>query len=154
MKSQGAQIITTNRKATHEYFIAERLECGIVLQGTEVKSLRAGRANLKDSYCKIKDDEAYLLKCHITPYEHGGYVNHEPERPRKLLLHRNEIKRLLRQVESKGITLIPLKMYFIDKGIVKVEIGLAKGKRQYDKRAALAAKDNRRERERIRKDSY
>jgi SsrA-binding protein len=139
--------IVTNKKAFHDYFILERIEAGLVLLGTEVKSLREGRANLKDSYARIDAGEAFLIDCHISPYPCGGHFNHEPLRPRKLLLKRMEIKRLLGKMTEKGFTLIPTKLYFKG-GRVKVEIGLAKGKKQYDKREALRKKEEKREIER------
>jgi len=143
--------ITTNKKAFHDYFILDKIEAGIELKGTEVKSVRAGQVNLKDSYAKIINQEVYLFKCHIAPYDFGGYDNHDPERDRRLLLHRNEIRRLQRSIENKGQTLIPLRVFMTEEGKVKVEIGLAKGKRQYDKREAIADKDARREMQRLRK---
>lgn len=154
MKKIDEKVITTNRKAFHDYIILDKVEAGIVLKGSEVKSLREGRANLKDSYVKVKNDEIYLVKSHISPYTYTGYDNHEPERDRKLLLHKSEIRKLKRNAEIKGISLIPLRMYFNDKGNVKVEIGLAKGKRLYDKRASLAEKEAKREIERARKGRY
>jgi SsrA-binding protein len=143
--------VTTNKKAFHDYFITDKIEAGIELKGTEVKSIRAGQINLKDSYAKIINQQVFLLKCHISPYDFGGYDNHDPERDRRLLLHRNEIRRLQRNIENKGQTLIPLRVLINAKGKVKVEIGLAKGKRQYDKREAIADKDARREMQRLRK---
>ena len=154
MKKNEEKNITTNRKAFHDYTILERIEAGIELKGTEVKSLRAGHGSLKESYAKIVNGEIFLIKSHIPLYEHGGFDNHKPERDRKLLLHKKEIRRLKRNVDIKGATLIPLKMYFNNMGKVKIELGLAKGKRQYDKRAALAARDAKREIDRLRKDSY
>jgi len=151
MPNEDVKVITTNKKAFHDYFILDKIEAGIELKGTEVKSIRAGQVNLKDSYAKITNRELYLLKCHIAPYDYGGYDNHNPERDRRLLLHRNEIRRLQREVENKGLTLIPLRVLITERGKVKVEIGLAKGKRQYDKRNALAEKEARREVERLRK---
>ena len=139
--------VTTNRKAFHDYQIHERYEAGISLVGTEVKSLREGRANLKDSYAVIKDSEAYLLNCHISPYSHGNIQNHDPLRTRKLLLHKKEINKLWGKTSQQGFTLIPLKIYFKN-GKAKVEIGLAKGKRQYEKRTAIKEKEARREIER------
>jgi SsrA-binding protein len=139
--------VTTNRKAFHDYHIHERYEAGISLVGTEVKSLREGRANLKDSYAVIKDSEAYLLNCHISPYSHGNIQNHDPLRTRKLLLHKKEINKLWGKTSQQGFTLIPLKIYFKN-GKAKVEIGLAKGKRQYEKRTAIKEKEARREIER------
>lgn len=143
--------VTTNKKAFHDYFILDSIEAGIVLQGTEVKSLREGKANLKDGYARIDRGEVYLIDCHISPYPCGGHFNHEPERPRKLLLKKQEIKRLLGKMTEKGMTLIPTRIYFKD-GKAKVEIGIAKGKRLYDKRESLRKKDERREIERAFKD--
>ena len=137
-------IICTNRKAYHDYSIQETFEAGISLLGTEVKSLREGRANLKDSYALIKDNEVFLLNCHISPYSHGNIQNHDPLRTRKLLMHRKEINKLWGNLSQKGLTLIPLKIYF-KKGKAKVELGLAKGKRKYEKREALKEKEARRE---------
>ncbi len=141
------KIVTTNRKAYHDYFIQEKYEAGISLLGTEVKSLREGKANLKDSYAIIKNNEAFLLNCHISPYSHGNIQNHDPLRTRKLLLHRKEINKLWGNISQKGFTLIPLRIYFKN-GKAKVEIGLAKGKRQYEKRATIKEKEARREIER------
>jgi len=137
-------IVSTNRKAYHDYFIVETYEAGISLLGTEVKSLREGRVNLKDSYAIIKGNEAFLLNCHINPYSHGNIQNHDPLRTRKLLLHRKEINKLWGNLRQKGFSLIPLKIYF-KRGKAKVEIGLAKGKRKYEKREALKEKEARRE---------
>jgi len=141
------KVAATNRKAYHDYYIQETLEAGMSLLGTEVKSLREGRVNLKEGYVAIKDNEAFLLNCHISPYSHGNLQNHEPLRPRKLLLHRKEINRLWGALTQKGLTLLPLKIYF-KKGKAKVEIGLAKGKREYEKRATIKEKEDRREIER------
>jgi SsrA-binding protein len=152
VESKGIEIITTNKKAFHDYDIVDKIEAGVELQGSEVKSLRARHANLKDSYASIRNGEVFLLKAHIAAYKFSGsYDNHEPERARRLLLHKKEITRLHRNMESKGITLVPLKLYFNPKGIVKVELGLAKGKRQYDKRAVIAERDFEREMDRVRK---
>lgn len=138
------KIITQNRKAFHDFHIEEKVEAGIALVGTEVKSLREARVNLKDSYVVIKDSEAILLNCHISPYTHGNIMNHDPLRSRKLLLHKKEIMKLQSKVVQKGYSLIPLKMYF--KGPhIKVEIGLAKGKRQYEKRESIRRKEADRE---------
>jgi SsrA-binding protein len=139
--------IAVNRRAFHDYFIDERHEAGLVLTGTEVKSLRAGRANLGDGYVRIDGREAWLENVHISAYAQGGYVNHDPRRPRKLLLHAKEIASLVGKVKQRGYTLIPLRMYF-SRNHAKVEIGLGRGKRQYDKRQALAEADARREMER------
>jgi len=141
------KVAATNRKAYHDYFIQETLEAGMSLLGTEVKSLREGRVNLKEGYVAIKDNEAFLLNCHISPYSHGNLQNHDPLRPRKLLLHSKEISRLWGALTQKGLTLLPLKIYF-KKGKAKVEIGLAKGKREYEKRATIKEKEDRREIER------
>jgi SsrA-binding protein len=138
------KIICQNRKAYHDYHIEETVEAGISLLGTEVKSLREGRANLKDSYVLMKRGEAFLLNCHINPYSHGNMMNHDPLRTRKLLLHRKQISTLTGTAISKGYTLIPLKLYFKD-SFVKVEIGLAKGKRLYEKREAIKEKEAKRE---------
>ncbi|MEW5818039.1 MAG: SsrA-binding protein SmpB [Spirochaetota bacterium] len=144
------KIVAQNRKAFHDYSIEETIEAGIILTGTEVKSLRDGKANLKDSYVIIKDSEAFLLNCHISPYTHGNIMNHDPVRTRKLLLHRKEISRLQGKSVQKGYSLIPLKIYF--KGShAKVEIGLAKGKKMYEKREAIKKKEADREIERAMK---
>ncbi|TMD51342.1 MAG: SsrA-binding protein SmpB [Chloroflexi bacterium] len=136
--------IASNRRAFHDYFIDERLEAGLELLGTEVKSLRAGRANLRDGYVRINGDQAWLENVHISPYPQANLQNHEPMRPRKLLLHRKEIDSLIGKVRQKGYTLIPLRVYFV-RNRAKVEVGLARGKRQYDKREALAEADAKRE---------
>ena len=139
--------VAENRKAFHDYFIDETYEAGISLLGTEVKSIREGKANLKDSYVLIKDGEAFLLNCHISPYSHGNITNHDPLRTRKLLLKKQEIDRLRGKLIQKGYTLIPTKMYF--KGpYVKIEIGLARGKKLFDKREALKEKEANRQIER------
>lgn len=139
-----SKIIVDNRKARHDYFLVEKFEAGIVLVGTEVKSLRAGRANLKDSYAQIDDGELYLYNMHISPYEHGSFSNVDPTRKRKLLMHKKEIMRLLGKVKEKGLTLVPTKLYFSN-GRVKVEIALAQGKKLHDKRATQKEKDAKRE---------
>ncbi len=144
------KIVCQNRKAYHDYHIEETLEAGISLLGTEVKSLREGKANLKDSYVIIKETQAFLLNCHISPYSHGNIMNHDPLRTRKLLLHRKEIDRLTGKVTAKGYTLVPLKIYF--KGsFAKVEIGVAKGKRFFEKRDTTREREARREIERAMK---
>ncbi len=141
------KIVSQNKKAYADYFIDETIEAGIVLTGTEVKSLRQGKANLKDSYVIIKDNEAWLLNCHISPYSHGNIFNHDPLRTRKLLLHRKEIERLRGKIQQQGYTLIPLKLYF--KGpYIKVEIGLARGRKKYEKRDIIKKKEAQREIER------
>jgi SsrA-binding protein len=141
------EAIAQNRKAYHDYSIEETVEAGISLTGTEVKSVREGRVNLKDSYVIIKNGEAFLLNCHISPYSHGNIMNHDPLRTRKLLLHKREIQKLLGKATQKGYSLIPLKIYL--KGPrIKVEIGLAKGKKLFEKRESIKAREARREIER------
>ena len=142
------KIVTQNRKARHDYHILNRWEAGIVLKGTEVKSLRAGKANLKDSYARVIKGEVILFEFHISPYEKGSFFNHPPTRPRKLLLHKNEIRKLKGSVEEKGLTLVPLKVYF-KSGKAKVELALAKGKKSYDRRADIAKRDAKREIDRV-----
>ncbi|MEJ2637640.1 MAG: SsrA-binding protein SmpB [Calditrichia bacterium] len=142
--ADGIKIVTNNKKAFHDYEILERIEAGIVLTGTEVKSLRDGRCNLRDSYARVRDGEVWLVGMHISPYSHAGYSTHDPERERKLLLHKDEIKKIHRKVLEKGVTLIPLKVYF-KAGKAKVEIGLAAGKRKYDKRQDIARREQQRE---------
>ncbi len=139
--------VTTNRKAYHDYFIEETIEAGMALQGTEVKSLRLGLANLTDSYAIVKNNEIFLLNANISPYPYGNIMNHEPLRTRKLLLHREEIRKLVGKITQKGFTLIPLKIYF-SRGKAKVLIGLAKGKKAYDKRETIKEKESKREVER------
>lgn len=142
--SRGIKIIAENRKAFHDYYIDEKYEAGIVLSGTEVKSLRAGRVNLKDSYVQIKEGEMYLIGVHISPYDHGNRFNLDPMRTRKLLMHKNEIIRLFSTVKQDGLTLVPTKCYFKD-GKVKFEIGLARGKKNFDKRDSAAEKTAKRD---------
>ncbi len=144
------KIIAENRKARYNYHIDEEFEAGMCLKGTEVKSLRQGRANLKDSYARIKNGEVFVHQMHISPYPFAYYDNHDPLRPRKLLLHKREIKRLYGKVNEKGLTLIPLRMYFKN-GKAKISIALARGKRKYDKREAIRRRDEQREMERTRK---
>ena len=132
---KGIKIIAENRKAFHDYFIDERFEAGIALSGTEVKSLRAGKVNLRDSYCQVKDGEMYLIGVHISPYEQGNRFNLDPDRTRKLLMHKKEIIRLYSKTKEDGLTLVPTKCYFKDSK-VKFEIGLARGKKDFDKRSA------------------
>jgi SsrA-binding protein len=140
--------VATNRKARHDYFIEETIEAGMALQGTEVKSLRLGLANLTDSYVLVRNEEAFLFNANISPYPHGNIMNHEPLRTRKLLLHKEEIRKLLGRMTQKGYTLIPLKIYF-SRGKAKVLIGLAKGKKAPDKRDAIKDKESKRELERM-----
>jgi SsrA-binding protein len=146
------KLICTNRKARRDYQILETMEAGLVLVGTEVKSLRDGHAQLKDSFAGIDDGELYLYNAHINPYRMGNRFNHEPTRTRKLLMHEREIRRLIGKVQEKGLTLIPLRLYFNDAGKVKVELGLARGKKDYDKRRDIAERDAKRELERAVKD--
>ena len=143
-QADGDRAIATNRRARHEYEILESLEAGLVLRGTEVKSLRAGLVNFKDSYATVRNGEVWFLGCHISPYSHGTDANHDPERDRKLLLHDREIKRLAGKIAERGLTLVPLKLYF-KKGRAKLEIGLGRGKKLHDKRSALREREVRRE---------
>lgn len=140
----GEKLICNNKRAYHDYFIEEKLEAGLVLQGTEVKSLRAGKANLNDSFMLVRDGEAFLHNLHISPYDFGNRQNHQVDRNRKLLLHRKQIDRLYGRIREQGYSIIPLRLYFKD-GLVKVEIGLAKGKKLYDKREDMKKKDSQRE---------
>jgi len=144
---QGTKVIARNRRARHEYHIEDVFEAGLVLTGTEVKSLRAGRASLSDGFAQISDHEAWLHNVHIPEYAQGNWTNHEPRRTRKLLMHRKEIDKLAAETQERGLTLVPLSLYFKD-GKVKVELALARGKRTYDKRHDLARKDAAREVER------
>lgn len=150
-KTAGIKIAAENRKARHDYHIHETYEAGLALTGTEVKSLRAGKANLKDSYARIDNGELFLHNLHISPYEQGNRFNHEPLRVRKLLMHRYEINKLLGKIKEKGFTLIPLKLYFT-RGKVKVELALTTGKKTYDKRHDLAEKDAKRDMDREMRD--
>ncbi len=143
----GVKIICQNKKARFEYEVLETMEAGLVLQGTEVKSLREGRANLSDSYATLDDDELYLVHCHISPYGHGNINNHAPLRPRKLLLHRRELRRLYGKITERGLTLVPLKLYF-RRGVAKAELALVRGKKSYDKRETLKRRTAEREIER------
>lgn len=140
----GEKVLATNKDAYHHYHIIETYECGIALTGTEVKSIREGRCNIKDSYAQVKDGEVWLLNAHVSPYSHGNRHNHEPTRPRKLLLHKSEIRRLAGKVQEKGLTLVPTRLY-LKNGFVKVELALAKGKRLYDKREAIKRREAERE---------
>jgi SsrA-binding protein len=153
MVEQEQKIITTNRKARHDYEIIDSLEVGIVLVGTEVKAIREGKVNLKDSYARIRDGELWLIGTHISPYSKSDSESHDPLQERKLLVNRKELKKLNRQIEEKGVTLIPLKMYF-KRHLIKLELGLARGKRKYDKRAAIAERDMKRDMERQNKSTY
>lgn len=132
-KQQEEKVLSMNRQAGHNYFLEDRYEAGMVLTGTEVKSARKGRVNLRDSYANVKDNEVWLYNCHINPYSHGNIYNHDPLRTRKLLLHKEEIRRLIGKVRERGYTLVPTRMY-LKNGRIKLEVALAKGKREYDKR--------------------
>ncbi|MEE8333267.1 MAG: SsrA-binding protein SmpB [Alphaproteobacteria bacterium] len=145
----AVRIAAQNRKARHDYTIEDTFEAGIVLTGSEVKSLRAGRANIQESYATEKDGEIYLVNSYIPEYKQAGPFNHEPRRPRKLLLHRREIGRMLGAIQRQGMTLVPLKLYFNKRGMAKLEIGIAKGKRQYEKREANKKRDWERDKQRI-----
>ena len=143
MAKQSTKQIASNRKAFHDYFIEDKYEAGIELAGTEVKSIRLGAVNLRDSFCSVKDGEMFLYGMHISPYEKGNIFNKDPRRTRKLLMHKREIMRLLGTVQRDGLTLVPLSLYFKD-AKVKVEVGLCKGKKLYDKRASAAERDSKR----------
>jgi len=134
------KLILKNRKAYHDFQILENIEAGLVLHGTEVKAIREGKINIKEAYCNFQDGELYLLQAHISPYSHAGYENHDPIRPKKLLLHKKELKKLKRKRDEQHLTLIPVAMYWVGNHI-KVEVGLAKGKKLYDKRQDIAKKD-------------
>ena len=142
--SKGRKLIVENRRARHDYHILERIEAGIALTGTEVKSLRDGGGNLRESYAQLREGEVFLVGANIAPYKQGNIANHEPLRDRKLLLHRREIEDLGSQVAERGMTLVPLSMYFLD-GRVKLELGVARGKERADRRHALAERDARRQ---------
>ncbi len=143
--------VVTNRKARFQYFLLEKWEAGISLKGTEVKSLREGAASLNESYCKIEDNEMYLVDSNITPYNQGNIWNHDPKRKRKLLMHKKEILKIKQKIMEKGLTLVPVKIYFTEQGKAKIEIALAKGKRLYDKRETIQKRDTERK---IRKREY
>lgn len=147
MTSEGIKVISDNRKAYHDYFIDEKLEAGIILTGTEIKSIRNGRVNLKDSYARIENGEVWLHQMHISPYEQGNRFNHDPLRKRKLLLNRSEIIKLIGKVQLQGLTLVPTKIY-LRRGMAKIELGVGKGKKNYDKRQDMAERDAKREIER------
>lgn len=142
------KLIATNKKAYHDFFVEETFECGVELSGTEVKSLRDNRASLRDTYATIRGGEVWLIGVHIAPYSHGNRSNLDPNRARKLLLHKKEIRHLIGKTKEKGFTLVPLKMYFTPSNLAKVELGLCRGKKLYDKRADIAEKDHKRDMER------
>jgi len=139
------KIIAQNKKARHEVAIEENFEAGLELRGSEVKSLRQGKVSLGEAYVRIRDGEAFLLKANIAEYSHGGYANHEPLRPKKMLLHRREIEKLRVRIEQKGMTVVPLKIYFNEKGRIKLEIGVGKGKRLHDKRKSIQDRETKRQ---------
>ena len=147
MSKEAMKLVANNKKAYHDYFIEEKYECGIVLHGTEVKSLRLGKCSIKESFIRIENGEVFAYGMHISPYEKGNIFNKDPMRVKKLLMHKQEIRKLIGKLTEQGYTLVPLQVYFKD-GRAKVEIGLAKGKKLYDKREAIAKKDMRREHER------
>lgn len=150
MAGQGKRVVATNRKAYHDYFIEDRYEAGIELFGTEVKSIRQGKLNLKDSFCHVKNGELFLYGMHISPYEKGNIFNKDPLRTRKLLMHKREILKLSAKIQQDGYSLIPLSVY-LRNAKVKVELGLARGKKLYDKRAAAAERDAKRDMDRVMK---
>ena len=150
-KAQGVKQAAANRKAFHDYFILERYEAGIELFGTEVKSIRAGQVNMKDSFCTVKDGELFIRSMHISPYEHGNIFNKDPLRPRRLLMHKREILKLHAKVMQDGVALVPLSLYFKDSR-VKVEVGLCKGKKLHDKRDSEADRQTKRDIDRIMKE--
>jgi len=143
-KEERTELIADNRKARHDFHILEAFEAGMALRGTEVKAMREGRANLRDSYCRIDRGEAFLLGAHLGQYSHGGSASHEPLRPRKLLLHKTELRKLIGKTTEKGMTIVPLRMYF-KSGRAKLEIALAKGKKSYDKRETVKRREAERE---------
>ncbi|NOX88182.1 MAG: SsrA-binding protein SmpB [Calditrichaeota bacterium] len=153
MSENNVRVVTNNRKARHDYHIIDSVEAGIVLRGSEVKSIREGKVNLKDAYARFKNGELWLIGMHISPYRQATFEMQDPLRTRKLLLHKRELKRLQRYVDEKGVTLIPLKVYF-KKHLVKIELGIARGKKQYDKRASIAERDQKRELERMLKRNF
>lgn len=153
MANEGIKVVAQNKKARHDYFIEQTLETGIVLSGTEVKSIRQGKVNLKDSYAMIQGGEVILNGMHISPYEQGNIFNKDPLRDRKLLLHKSEINRLIGYTQQKGLSLVPLQLY-LKRGIVKLELGIAKGKKLYDKRDDIAERDAKREIDRKMKEQF
>lgn len=148
MTDQHIKVIATNRKARHDYLIEDTFEAGLVLTGSEIKAIRAGQVNLRDSYATIRDGEPWLINAHIAPYKQASYQNHEPRRDRKLLLHRREINRLTGKLQEKGLTLVPLQLYLKDSW-AKVQLGLGRGKKSYDKRQTLRERDDRRQMARV-----
>lgn len=151
MPSEGIKIVSENRKAFHDYFINDRVEAGIILTGTEIKSIRNGKINLKDSYARIKEGEVWVYQMHISTYDQGNRYNHDPLRPRKLLLHRSEINKLVGKIQLQGLTLLPIKLY-LKNGMAKVELAVGQGKKNYDKRQVLAQREGQRDIERALRD--
>ena len=145
MKSSAVRTVAVNKHVGHDYAILEKFEAGLALQGSEVKAIREGRISLKESYAEIRNGEAFLVKCHVSPYEAANIFNHEPLRDRKLLLHRREIKRLAGKTQERGLTLVPTRVLINDRGKIKLELALARGKREYEKREALKKRDTDRE---------
>lgn len=143
----AVKVIATNRKARHEYHLFDEYEAGLVLKGSEIKSIRAGQISIKEAYVQVNEDEAWLIDAHIAPYDQASHFNHEPRRPRKLLLHKREIREMYDEVRQKGVTIIPLRVY-LSEGLAKIEIAVAKGKKLYDKRQTIAKRDAQREIER------
>jgi SsrA-binding protein len=140
--------VIRNKKAHHKFHVLEKFECGMVLTGTEVKSLRAGRVSLEEAYARVRGDEVWLVGCHIAPYEHGNVMNHEPLRPRKLLLHRREIRKVIPKITQRGLTLVPLRIYFTGRGLAKCSLALASGKAHRDKRQDIKTREQKREMDR------
>ena len=151
--TEGVKVIARNRKARHNYDILDSIEAGLVLLGSEIKSIRAGRVNIAEGYVQHRDGEMWLLNIHIATYDQAGVFGHEPLRPRKLLLHKKEIIRLVIQIQEKGLTIVPLQIH-LWRGRAKVELGIARGKKRYDKREAMKKKDARREMDRVLKERY
>ena len=147
MSSEGIKVVSENRKAFHDYFIDDRVEAGIILTGTEIKSIRNGKVNLKDSYARINNGEIWVYQMHISAYEQGNHYNHDPLRPRKLLLHRTEINKLVGKIQLQGLTLLPIKIY-LKNGMAKIELAVGQGKKNYDKRQVLAEREGKRDIER------
>lgn len=145
MSKIAATVNITNKKASFNYFITETWEAGIVLTGTEIKAIREGKANLTDAYCVFKNTELWVKNLHISAYEKGGYTNHSPREDRKLLLHRYQLKRILAKLKEKGVTLIPIRLYIEERGFAKLELGLARGKKLYDKRESIKDAESKRE---------
>ncbi len=153
MSGKEATVSIVNRKASYNYFISDSWEAGIMLTGTEIKAVREGKANLTDAYCYFKNEELWIKNLHISAYDHGGYSNHPPRRERKLLLHRYQLRRIQSKLKEKGVTLIPVRMYFNERGFAKLELGLARGKKLYDKRESIKDAEAKRELGRVMKRS-